>query len=280
MKYESIVSDKRIALADVNPPGSGLGTIAGAYMVRFYVNKTAAPNLVANSVVPMFWLPYHQNTVRKITLVDKRNSTTIRREGGEARIFLTSALNGCSVIVEGTLEHPTVYHINAGSYRTTVGPINDIKTHDDRITRIEEIERQWRFMKSSSNQFDINKSVGQTPATAGAIHGCHYIPNYFKNRTNEDNVALQYYQLAGQQEFGINLNNITADELEHTAVVMGWKSRDTGHWEFWFQTRARVKVNNSYYLLPGGRMKFWPNVNEYAIQRGVHTLSDVYVRQI
>jgi len=196
--------------------------------------------------------------------------------GGEAKHFLTSGLNGGSVIIEGTLEHPTVYHINAGSFRTTTGNIDDNKLHDDRIGRTLEIERQWRHMKESSNQSDPFKSAGQTPAPAAALHGHHYLPNYFRNNPQEENDIDQVYR---DEATNSGIGALT--RIDHTAAVIGIRSKQTGHWAFWCQVRARVRNNGGqFHYIVGLCAPIWPNVANYQIQRGVHTLSNVLIQPV
>ncbi len=62
--------------------------------------------------LPGFWLPWQTNTIKKITLHDKRGAAEQLRAGAP-RAFFTATVNGCSVFVHGDRQTPTVYHTNA-----------------------------------------------------------------------------------------------------------------------------------------------------------------------
>ncbi|MFY0578910.1 hypothetical protein ACN28S_35750 [Cystobacter fuscus] len=135
-EYESVASDHRVAFADINPGHHALRT-AGAQVVD--ITYEPAPGRF-----PLFWLPYAQNRTRKVTLKDKRSPFLIRQTGGEARVFFTSVLTGCSVFIEGAAHEPTVYHLNGGSFRVTRSqyPSRD-ENRQDRIGRSLEMERRF-----------------------------------------------------------------------------------------------------------------------------------------
>lgn len=264
LTFSKISGADRVAYADIEV-GTAAAGYQGSHVVRITNNHTAG-------LFPMFWLPYKQNDTRKMTLKDKRDPAAARRAGGEPRIFFTSALNGCSVFIEGSLEHPTVTHANAGSYRVTTGPIDETKTHDDRIARTLEIERRIKLLPQPKNVTDPGKAQGQTMTQSGIMHGHNYLPNYFRgDPTKQTNIEAAYVTSALQQ-LGIAPAAVQSTAVDHTALVFGFKSRTTEQWEFWVQQRARVRVTPTVgpaqFTYVGRKVKqFWPG-NKYLHVRG------------
>jgi hypothetical protein len=58
---------------------------------------------------PMYYSHWKPNSSVKITLKDRRKNKT----GSEPNFFMTAVVNGCSIYIEGSRKHPTVYHMNA-----------------------------------------------------------------------------------------------------------------------------------------------------------------------
>lgn len=266
-RYSTIDHRNRVAYGDVDV-GQAAAGYQGAKVIR--IADDYAPGLF-----PMFWLPYKQNDTRKMTLKDRRDERVARREGGDPRVFFTSALNGCSVFIEGSREHPTVTHANAGTFRVTEGPIDDLKTHDDRIARTLEIERRIARLPRPSSLTTPGKVPGQTLAPAAILHGHNYLPNYFRdsqNNQNKQDLMEAVYVQQAMAVLGVAPANIVRTRVDHTALVFGAKSRQTNQWEFWVQQRARVffslAVGNPLIALVGRKVKpFWPG-NRYLHVRG------------
>jgi hypothetical protein len=82
----------------------GLPNFVEGWMHKMYIYNDDPLHLYK----PLFYLPYANDQNRRITLED-------RRPGAHAPVdlFVTDAVDGCSVYVEGTRANPTVYHINA-----------------------------------------------------------------------------------------------------------------------------------------------------------------------
>ncbi|EPX64539.1 hypothetical protein D187_003275 [Cystobacter fuscus DSM 2262] len=99
----SIDSAERVAWCNIETEGLGL------YKGKKNIHAISISTQRADHWFPCFWLPWGGDKTYKVTLVDKRPF----KVGGEPKIFLTAAVDGCSVFVEGTEEEPTVYHANA-----------------------------------------------------------------------------------------------------------------------------------------------------------------------
>lgn len=262
--YSTIDDRQRVAFGEVDVGHAAAG-FQGAKVIRI-------TEQYASGLFPMFWLPYQRNSTRKMTLKDKRDAPVARREGGNPRVFFTSALNGCSVFIEGSREHPTVTHVNAGEFRVTEGPVDEGKTHDDRIGRTLEIERRVARLPRPSSLTTPGKVPGQTLAPAAILHGHNYLPNYFRNVPNKQNVVETAYIQQASAALGVAQANIADVQVNHSALVFGAKSRQTDEWQFWVQQRARVQFDlveggwRSCYV--GRKVKpFWPG-NSYLHVRG------------
>ncbi len=275
LTYSKVSAADRVAYADIEVGPAAAG-FQGAHLVRISKQHAAGH-------FPIFWLPYRQNDTRKMTLKDKRDPAVARREGGEPRIFFTSALNGCTVFIEGSLEQPTVTHANAGNFRVTQGPIDDTKTHDDRIGRTLELERRIKLVPPPTSVRNPGKSVGQTLSPSGVLHGHNYLPNYFRdNQAKLTNIDAAYVNGA-LALLGIAPPAVQSTTVDHTALVFGFKSRTTEQWEFWVQQRARVSVRTaggqqSCYV--GRKIKqFWPG-NKYVHVRGNTPYNAIVLRNV
>ncbi|MFY0578964.1 hypothetical protein ACN28S_36045 [Cystobacter fuscus] len=99
----SIDSAERVARCNIETEG------LGGYKGNKNIHAISISTQRSDHWFPCFWLPWGGNQTYKVTLVDKRPF----KVGGEPKIFLTAAVDGCSVFVEGTEEEPTVYHANA-----------------------------------------------------------------------------------------------------------------------------------------------------------------------
>lgn len=269
--YFSIASQHRVVFADLNP-GSASAGYRGATVVNFSLNPSAGR-------IPVFWLPYKQNETVKLTLVDKRSEGVIRKTGGQTRLFLTSAVNGCSVFIEGNAQAPTVFHINSGSFRATRGAITPDNTRKDRLARTAEQVAKWRATLAPQRQTVQNKSPGPSSQTAAVVHGDDYLPNYFQTSPEYQTVlndaykqrALNQLGLTPQQVIFPSAQSANADDVRHSGLVFGFK-RYTGEWEFWIQERARVHMKDAATLADlslyvGFRLrKIWPDEDAFRLR--------------
>ena len=117
----SVKGDARIVATDLVSAGNRV-------MVRVKVDNLDAA--IAGDWMPTYWLPWGRNRIIRTTL--RPRSLTTRAGAAKAGItqigvnnanyapdsndpdfFLTAAVNGCTVFVEGPEEQPTVYHGNA-----------------------------------------------------------------------------------------------------------------------------------------------------------------------
>ncbi|HEX6981122.1 MAG TPA: hypothetical protein VF342_17665 [Alphaproteobacteria bacterium] len=252
--YKSVDSASRVVYGDINP---GMPpTYNGLHVVTLSQGHQ-------NGYFPLFWLPYANNETRKITLVDKRTTP----HGGVPRIFLTSAVNGCTVVVEGTEEAPTVYHLNA--IRETVRnppPNRDQEIAANRAHRDALMARRWQATLPPSRVTNTGKRAGQTLQNPVILSGAGYYPNW--DRQNAGLQTALENQLAAQARtaLGVQPNEIAETYFDFSAIVFGWMDTNNGNkWRFYIQRRARVtfrftdgRSNAQRWLSHGVITQFWP----------------------
>lgn len=108
-------------------PVAGQGSVNKFHRVRYVtfsarredlaqITSARCPNPVKISVgsavtaIPAFYLPYQNDHNFRITL------SAAGPSAANVDFFLTELVDGCSVYVEGTVQTPTAYHINAANY--------------------------------------------------------------------------------------------------------------------------------------------------------------------
>jgi hypothetical protein len=236
-----VEKDSRIVFLKVGEPDRLMGP-KGA---KLFTLSDTRPDAEA---VPVFWLPYRQNGIAKIALKDRRQEDDVGKDG-EALFFFTTGLDGCSVFVEGSAEHPTVYHVNAAEARhpdNVDRASNDERViHDDRLHRQFEVERRWTtFTKAPSLLSKPGKSDGETIHQTSVLHPNQYVPNYFGNRREVSNAADSMYWYLAKQLLSPGYS-IDGCDIKHRALFFGFRKGGDQPWEFWVQQRASVSFQLS-----------------------------------
>jgi hypothetical protein len=214
--YLSVPSDKRICFWDIEE--EYLDTTDGICNVSIstdYINKYKVG----------YYLPYKSNSVIKCTLKDKRDNKT-KFIYGEPEAFFTYVIDGCSIIIEGSLTQPTVYHAN-----------NSNSSPSQRALVALDLTRKWKstnLPKLSQNY--LERSPRNTVRFKGiALHATEYLSDeqVYLQKFQDDFVLVKVYGLV----FGVCKN---------------------GLWEFYLQKNLK-RIGNSgkiYNVL--SVQKFWP----------------------
>lgn len=112
--------------------------------------------------IPLFYLPYRDDHNFRITLKVKDREPELRL----VAFFITEAVDGCSVYVEGTRATPTAYHINASSTR---GPDDARMTgkfdHDSRVWQAKWNHMDQRFRTEGTKAWTVQRAVGVVRAS-------------------------------------------------------------------------------------------------------------------
>jgi hypothetical protein len=69
-----------------------------------------APHPTRRSAIPMWWLPWGSNALVRLRIPPVPAVLINPQEDDFPRFFATAGINGCSIMVEGPPEAPTIYH--------------------------------------------------------------------------------------------------------------------------------------------------------------------------
>jgi hypothetical protein len=103
-----VEKDHRIAYCEISLDTGGIAAMSNVQADRSRQPvklQIFADNPTGNRV-PVFYLPYQDDSNHRITLHDRSGTAN-------PTFFVTDIVNGCSVYVEGSATKPTVYHLNA-----------------------------------------------------------------------------------------------------------------------------------------------------------------------
>jgi len=227
-----------------------------------------AANNPAGNRIPVFWLPYRQNEMYRMTL-DPAGAT-------QPNFFLTDAVDGCSVYVEGTRTRPTVHHVNAAGTKYTP-PDGSAPFGTTGDFAKDTLAFQAKDQHMTQQVIGGRKPKDVLNAVAGVQPG-----KYVKN---DDYMTRRPEKLAHQGTL-INtaarsvVTNVSVDKVDPMTqgTVFGIRDAVSGNWTFYFQRRLVLvlyHLNNYWgrwdprvwendYSVVGYRMypvkvrEFWP----------------------
>lgn len=261
--YLSMGGDKRVLYANLQKTASGIAVQYSQIALKGWI--------------PIFWLPWNAGRVVKTTLIDKRPGST-----DSPRIFLTSAVNGCSVFVEGDSGNPTVYHSNAMGY----------DPHG--INRASKTLRRQRMdiMKQRLDAIPEPKHGAQ--GNTRVVEGRHYMDDFTKSPDplrQAQLLALLQKKLGKRTSIGSGAKAASTagrapyqvdPTYMYEGTVFGVKDK-TGNWGFWYQCRVQVTVftlrdrsadpnlysswSSTSHWLPSKVEPFWPHGGGSALAR-------------
>ena len=185
---------------------------------------------------PCYYLPWQAQQTYRITL---------KHSGGfleEPRIFVTSTVDGCSVIVEGSATNPTVYHLNDAGGGGNPPPQPNLLTQQN-YWNPKQATMEGRFQNARSPKAVRNHALHPgLPALPGAkgVHAMNYLD------VTEAHLAglttqLDKYAYAQRARTMINdAKSVRFDQALYKpyGTVFGWKQNTT--WRFFYQQRAVV----------------------------------------
>ena len=210
---------------------------------------------------PVYYLPWKLNGGYRMKLKPSRkHPTQDKGKSIEPAVFITAALQGCSIIVSGEREEPVVYHLNANSAK---GPRGEtVYTDSDHEFEVAAqakrdlmLERynQARTAKPKEGQRFDGARPGQTFPSAGA-HLSEYMPDMKPSAFNALGAKFSHGTLSAS--------------VGQLGTVFGIRS-DDGKWDFYRQTRTRVfipgawdakagKFDDKIFWLDPVCARFWP----------------------
>ena len=185
---------------------------------------------------PCYYLPWQAQQTYRITL---------RHSGGfldEPRIFLTSTVDGCSVIVEGSPETPTVYHLNDAGGGGNPPPQTTLLAQQNywnpKATTMENRFQAARSPKEVRNQA-ANPMLPALPGAKG-VHAMHYM-DVTEAQLPALDTSLDRFGYGQRARTMINdAVKVSFQQALYKpyGTVFGWKQNTT--WRFFYQQRAVV----------------------------------------
>ena len=215
---------------------------------------------------PVYYLPWSINQMFRMKLKPspkhpkKNESWFFGLAGGDTivpNIFVTAAVQGCSVFVRGDPESPLVYHVNASGKNppsgATLATANDAEFLEAARFKHRAM-KQWTALAQGEHPKEGPKVGGVRRAPAQSFTGSAQLRDYMPQMKP---TALQGLQQAYEEEYP------TADlvEVSQFGTVFGFRAdRD---WAFYRQTRTTVSSRTSGEWTDEFRdpvcIKFWPS---------------------
>lgn len=230
--YFSVPGDQRVKWCQIVPGaqlpyGFSCGVNSGCFSAT--VSSTAPVGPDAANWFTVYYLPWAANETFRITLKNRQGLT-------DPDIFLTSAVDGCSVFVEGDPAEPTVYHANNAA-GTPPGPGSTQAAwnayYDPKRTS----------METRVNQTHSPKSVRQDPGLltttpSKGVHASEYMDLVHAQRPGFETDAGKKSARDEVKAANPKLKKIkvTSTDYKPCGTVFGW--RRGGRWTFYYQKRA------------------------------------------
>lgn len=286
--YSSVTKNDRVSYCriaqgiTVGQQGQGVELAAGSNAVAAEIKKNP-PNLAdygkrAGDWFPCYYLPWQAQATFRITLKHADGFLV------EPRIFLTSTVDGCSVIIEGSPEHPTVYHLNDAGGGGAV-PLANTAVTQMAYWAPKEVTMETRFQGAKSpksvKQVAANPLLPALPG-AKAVHAMDYLDvteaQFPALNTPEDQVVRN--RIAKARIPGAVSVKFEQSLYKPYGTVFGWKQNTT--WRFFYQMRAVVfytyRVTDNTGLVQtiavarqcGFQVdEFWPNGSGVAVGKAL-----------
>jgi hypothetical protein len=289
--YLKVAKADRVSYCQISDSGGTSSTaVTGATGGRAAIITDALPvgPDVANWFA-VYYLPWAGNQTFRITL--KPGAVG----GADPDIFFTSALNGCSVFVEGTAQVPTVYHLNDAASAGGEAPIgSDLPTNTAFWNPLKN-NMEARFQGATSPKAVLHTPGGQAVQGAKVVHALDYM-----------DVTQHYYQglmlgsiqklnkeelLATTQKPGELVSDVAyrGNIYQPYGTVFGWKQHNA--WRFFFQKRGFIAYqyqktydakskykpgqSDTFYVKRHVRydcQEFWPNGGGQAVAKANRAL--------
>jgi hypothetical protein len=188
----------------------------------------------SGNAFPVYFLPWSTNAVFRIKLKPSPKHPTqtgipFFKTTVQPSVFITAALQGCSIIVSGDPKQPVVYHLNAQSVNGPLGEeLSSPNDHDVHAAAdAKRLHMMGRYnLARTEKPKEGPKVLGAHPLQTYTSKGAHlaeYMPDMLGSRSS----ALQARYLGEAQ-----------GDVEQYGTVFGIRVGED--WSFYRQTRTRV----------------------------------------
>ncbi|HET7232070.1 MAG TPA: hypothetical protein VFJ16_18835 [Longimicrobium sp.] len=216
------------------------GDFADAYDADLDLYLMQITNVPASATsFPVYYLPWGLDATTRIKLKPSPNHPTRDARGRiiDPDVFVTPAVQGCSIFIDGTAEEPVVYHINATS---TGGEVLNAPTRAQALQRAQAKIDDMRDRHATAQRRHPKDPRPRTPSLAppryqAEAHMTQYMGEFLTpagraelNRRHDTRSVWNLWGLLG----GGNTQTLQAGSI--------FGIRREGKWSFYRQTRTRV----------------------------------------
>ena len=199
-------------------------------------------NRASNDSIPAYYLPWKKDHVMRMKLKPSRKHGA--QEHGatlEPNLFVTAALQGCTVAICGSPTEPVVYHMNASS---VVGPNNEAFGRSDQefdIAAQAKIGHMQTLFQDAKTQFPKEgKRVGtiRVPLLMSTTASAKVTDYMLAGGKSGLNLILRDFYV---RRFNPALTRTNQPKLSVMQFGTVFGVRASGEWKFYRQTRTRVE---------------------------------------
>jgi hypothetical protein len=201
------------------------------------------------SPIRAYWVPFRMNRTYELQL------------GTEANFMFTAGLSGCSVVVSGDPQRPTVAHINRMNGPELEHMIQKYNPQYATPTKAETTQRQIMLQELKSVVAARNAglgAVGKIPRLRGVNYGKNELNPWALNPRHAIDVGGPRRQGTGNLIFGVcdfehHYNG--PSEFDCLAQVTGVRNMNTGNWRFYYQRLSSGKSKLGPYIYERGTLQ-------------------------
>lgn len=234
--FTQVGGENKVAWCNIEPAsraipvpadlGGSYGDDRDLYVMRVSYRQSG-------NAFPVYYLPWAPDEMFRIKLKPSRKHPTetgfIWTETVEPAVFITAALQGCSIIASGDPQEPVLYHLNAsgtdGPHGETLGSNNDNDIRIAAYAKRDEMLRRYNLARAEQPKEGV-KTLGARPPQTFTSQSAH-LTDYMHGMLGSINTAITAKYLSG-----------AAGEVAQFGTVFGIRSG--GSWKFYRQTRTRV----------------------------------------
>jgi hypothetical protein len=254
---KQVQGDNKVAFLDIVPASSFShvpADLGGSYhdVGNLLVMHITTHRQNANAL-PVYYLPWAGDQMFRMKLKPSPNHAKRTDTwffgllGGDVitpNIFVTAAVQGCSVFVEGDPASPVVYHVNAGGTNPTGGATN---TSDNRMF-VQTVQFKADYMTSRMQMASQRYPKTTSTHAPDSAHLMDYMPGMAPNNLT---------WLTDKYKRKLNSDDVTVLQF---GTIFGLREQNT--WVFYRQTRTLLDYKVGDHWKTEFRdpvcLRFWP----------------------
>jgi hypothetical protein len=243
-----VSSAKKVAYIDLQlngrqqiKPGTAGPTAEKVIGDKITFNATYTPT---PGYVPVYFLPWENQHSIRITIPPMGHRTTKGLDDPD--LFFTAGINGCSVLIEGTTQNPTIYHCGGGTGLAEKEAaefweeVVNVFIGEEELSAVGQKDR-GRNVVASVDKRDYIKQAG-VQSTSVSSTGV-------ESRLGTTARAKSYL---GNLRAKHKLGKLLIEDVAPWGCVLGRRNATTGDWAFYLQENATVSYHSVERPLSGG----------------------------